>query len=503
MLWWLYRESHITRRQLRVWFAVNEMAERRRYTSVGASRKPAYGIAELANLVGGRGSATALRELKADAKRLAAIGLVTISKHEVVFATSIEQLRLELDPEIGLKGFFAFLENPVLNNGRGTVPVPRRMLRALAAGFGRAETGYIMAALIRSVFWRAKERRYRVDGRMKLADVEKTFGISRRALTNARRNLIDLGWLQPLAIPQWQANKWGVHDVVDVDWKRPSPTAVGGGEDLPQQVESAGESASPHPQNAGESASPSKQVPSTRFITRTLGPRGEASSRPDPSGVSLEGDLGRRKKKTPHGGGGHPRTHAPNIRNVQSADLRDTDRLLELHRQALEARLCPNARLSELDFLALANRARNRGHKPGALFSWYLRQSKTEYITDSDEDAARARLRQHRRALPVDDVMARALPGLLSPRSKGNQEEGGIALGELMQPSEAPAEVEERMISEEHERFVQACVRVAQQRRIADPFRVAEAAKGWSRAQWDDAYLRYRTMQAQRWHGVR
>jgi len=48
LAWWLYAAGHITRRQLRVYFAAHELAERRRYTSEEhRGSKPLYTIEEL------------------------------------------------------------------------------------------------------------------------------------------------------------------------------------------------------------------------------------------------------------------------------------------------------------------------------------------------------------------------------------------------------------------------------------------------------------------------
>ncbi len=47
-------ESHISFRQLRVYMAAHEMAERRRYTKPGGRTKPSYSMGELKALVGGR-----------------------------------------------------------------------------------------------------------------------------------------------------------------------------------------------------------------------------------------------------------------------------------------------------------------------------------------------------------------------------------------------------------------------------------------------------------------
>ena len=94
MAWWCYQAGHITRRQLRVWFAAHEMRERRRYTK-DATRKPLYGLDEIKALVGGRGSKKADLALAADIRALARLGLVGITDHAIQFAVSIDQIAVD------------------------------------------------------------------------------------------------------------------------------------------------------------------------------------------------------------------------------------------------------------------------------------------------------------------------------------------------------------------------------------------------------------------------
>ncbi|MCU0689112.1 MAG: hypothetical protein MUE97_05160, partial [Phycisphaerales bacterium] len=115
----------MTRRQLRVYFALNEMAERRNYTRPpegrNARQRPLYRVEEVAVLVGGRGSPTALDELRADLRRLGALGLATFSPHQLTFAASADQVRVD-----DLSGFWAMLAQ--MPHQRRSVPVPRRTL---------------------------------------------------------------------------------------------------------------------------------------------------------------------------------------------------------------------------------------------------------------------------------------------------------------------------------------------------------------------------------------
>jgi len=225
MAWSLHQAGHITRRQLRIYFAAHEMDERRRHAATAKDRhtirrKPLYDVSEVAALVGGRGSASALDELRADMKRLSALGLVAIEPHTITFAVSIDQITV--DDVSGFWTMFGQMPHP-----HRAVPVPRRTLRALAAGFGKAVTAVMLAIMLRSLFWHKDAAEYRLDGRTKGSWIVSAFGVSRRAVTDARAHLIGLDWITPLHEDQWALNKWGSHDQLNPDWTH---TAVDGGE---------------------------------------------------------------------------------------------------------------------------------------------------------------------------------------------------------------------------------------------------------------------------------
>jgi len=469
MAWWLHQAGHITRRQLRCYFAAHEMAERRRYTGPGERGGPLYGLQELKALIGGRGSDTATRDLSADAHRLGELGLVKISPHAITFASPIEQLALE----DSLEDFWAFFQ-ALPNRGR-SVPVPRRTLRALAAGFSRAVTAVMLAALIRSVFWHKRPGgggEYRIDGRTKLSWISATFGISRRAVTEARAHLIELGWLAPLETPQWQLNRWGVHDVVNVDWSPADAEGTQAAEPVdnsgPEEAGHSGGSATPPAPSSAGSASP--------CLNRSALPSGDSKTRrpgaspPGPAGdciSSPEQKTGSRKRR---GQAARP-TGKPNIRDIEPADLKDPEALRELRTQAVGLGFDFAGESGALDFFALAHRALTRGQRPGALFFDLISKHRTAFITIADEEAARLQLRELRDGPAAD------------PRRGG----GG----------ERPPAPRRPELTEE-ERIVEACIQVAKQHRIEDPFRVARKAKGWTQDQWDHAYLSYRTAQMRR-----
>ena len=143
-----------------------------------------------------------------------------------------------------------------------------------------------------------------------------------------------------------------------------------------------------------------------------------------------------------------------------------------LHRQAVEAGLSDNSEGARLDFLALAERARVRGNRPGALLAYLLREGRFDFISQADEDAAQARLRELR-------------DGPCRRESDAEQGRGGAA--------------RKSVELSDDEKFVTACLRVAQQQRIADPSLIARQVKGWSRQQWDEAHWAFQQAQFERY----
>lgn len=436
LAWWLYREAHITRRQLRVWFALHEMAERRSACSATTLRslrkQPSFALDELSALVGGKSRGEALLALQGDLRRLKAVGLATLSAHQIDFATAIDQITV---PDVS--GFHAMLAQ--FQNRSRAVPVPRRMLRALAAGFGRATTGVVIAMLIRSLFWH-NERGYRVDGRTKGSWIAEAFGISRRAVTDARAKLIELGWLQPLETEQWKLNKWGAHDAINAAWTQTT-----------EQSRAESEFASPPSENRTEIASPDlNSSPSTKIL-KTRNP-----ARPDLAGFSTNNGTAKKTAAIPSGAG-------VELRDVKAEHLASTDALLALREQAIAVGLINSSEASLLEFFAYAERARAHGARPGALFMWLLRGKRTEFITQADEDAAHARLREHRN-------------------------------GRAGERTTKTATTEPRMLSDD-EKFYLACVQVSRKENFGDPYRVAYVAKKWTRAHWEEVQATYQLAQ--------
>lgn len=447
--WWLYNEGHISRRQLRVYFAAHEMHEKRRYTKTEPgqpTRRAMYTLDEIKALIGSADSTTADAALSADVKALGRLGLVQISTRSIEFAVSIDQIAID-----DVSGFWAFFEQ--LPNNRRRVPMPRRTLRALAKGFTKGVTGMMLALLIRSLFWhrpggRAGEQGgYRVDGRTKCSWIAEVFGISTRTLTDARARLIEMGWLVELVSQQWELNRYGPRYTINANAFAPVKRGTG------QQ----GETASPCGQNPAVSASPCLNT-STSSTKKDLKTRKPAPVRSEPA-------EGSRKRKSID-------RMRPRLTNIRHEDLVDTGRLLDLHHQAVQRGDPVNGEGGRHDFVALAERARRHGNDPARMFAWLLREKRFDFITHEDEDAAAIRLREMRDG----------------PR--------GRAGGDDQEPSvRKPAPI----ALTEDDKIVLACLQTAQKHRQVEPFTLARQVKGWTRDQWDVAFAAYKQKQHERW----
>ena len=468
LAWYCYKAGHVTFRQFRIVMAAQEMHERRRYTkSEGKSScKPSYGLDEVKSLVGGRGSVTANMALASDVRHLARIGLVTIDEHAIRFAKDFDQLDIA-DKE----GFDSMLEQ--LPNSRRSVPVPRRILRALAGGFTAGMAAVTLAVLIRSVYWHKDASvaehgsevgggAFRIDGRTKREWIAEVFGMTPRTVTEARARLIDLGWLVPQETTQFLLNRYGAHDAINPEWVPANDQSEQGAE---SDLDASG-SSSPKAVSAGGSSRPhtnQNTSPSGNLETRTLRP-----TRAGPTGES----IGSKVKQKEQGGGTGAKRSAPSIRDIQAEDLRDMGRLLKLYEQAVGIGTARPGEAGRMDFLALAERARMHGRRSGALLYWLLREKKFEFITHAAEDEAARRLKEHLYA--VGPQGAETVIGKRDKRFDGTHSEDSELLDD---------------------RIVEVCLRVAQQHGV-DPARIAKETKGWGPDRWDPAYTRYRANQS-------
>ena len=146
---------------LRTWLAAREMVARRCGPDDG--RAPAYGVAELARLLG-----VSERRARASIRKLVAAGLLGWDPSAITFPGPSGEGEPSLADSIG--------------RGRGSVAIPRRMLRYLAYGAAPAFIATALGLLARCV----SRRRAGWDGRgrFKASWVAATFDVDPRAASS-------------------------------------------------------------------------------------------------------------------------------------------------------------------------------------------------------------------------------------------------------------------------------------------------------------------------------
>ena len=386
--WWLYehscpvgegtpKPSTLQLFDVRVWFGCAEMRERRRFLAPGREAK--YSIPELHRLVGGT-----LWRLRASLRRLVAAGLIQWNGTSLHLAESPDEVRVD-----DLAGFWQAFSS--LKNNQRRVPIPRRIVRFIAGGASRAEVATVLAHLLRCSYLRG--RKVTSTGNCTAAWVEEVFGVHSTRVKQARARLLRLGMFLEHVMPQWHRNRYGNRIEVNLAWERPAAEApahlVGGGDGTTpgttERTDSRPPVALPHTEIA---TALEVNTPLPTEGSRNQNPMGLTPPEP-PTGVS-------RTKKSE----GHQKVAAPSLVHVVPEDLKSTERLLELHQQAVTRGLVPEGERGALEFVALAEHARTYAtSSPEGLFFWgvknYQRVTK-RWVTAEDEEAARRRLRVHR-----------------------------------------------------------------------------------------------------------
>jgi hypothetical protein len=406
LAWWAYHEGVIRLADLRVWFAAWEMRARRCRLPSPVPRR--FGLGELERLTG-----LAPRRLKASVRRLEAARLLSWSQSAIRFPAADEALA-----RLGGDGFRRFFDQ-IPNHGR-RVPIPRRILRRLAAGCRPVLIACILGHLLRCLY--NKGGRFQDLGRVKASWIAETFGVGLRRVKQARRELIDSGWLIPLPSPQGAMNRWGALVRIDLGWSPrggevPAPTA-GGTELAPPSPAGGAETAPPDSSDEEPLRGDNNQEPAAG------GPSGFSLHRPDeetPGSVAAPDSAAGSSGSPPARPA--PAPGKPDLRHIGPEDLADTGRLLELYAQAVAARLVPASEFARLRFIAAAEHARAMATKnPCGLLATLVRAGTLHFATEGDEEAASVRLRRH--------LYGGAAPGRVSVAVQGGMARPGPELSE-------------------------------------------------------------------------
>lgn len=373
--WWAYKRRSIRLADLRAWFACCELVAQRRASETKSGFCPRASHVACLTSVDLPATAASLR-------RLAAAGLLTVGENGL----SIPD---EFAVELSLPNDCSQRALAQVRHHARRVPVPRRMLRVLAASTRPVFIATVLGHMLRCLFSRGGK--VASSGLCKSSWIAEVFGVDERNVKAARRELVKNGWLLVDHASQRFLNRWGLPVRVNLDWER---VAV----DAPSATDGRCHGrASPPPDGSQEVESPPPLKNTHRF-------QRSKNHVPVPAGGACEPVV--------------PEGVRP-FRDVRPPDLCSTAELRALFRGAVQAGLLRPCAADELQFFAAAERAISLGRSnPAGFFASVVRRGLWHVISQRDEDAARQRLLPSKAPLRlrfqcsprrVDSV----LPGLL------------------------------------------------------------------------------------------
>lgn len=243
---------------------------------------------------------------------------------------------------------------------RGTVPVPRRVLVHLAAGASTAVAAYMLGVVLRCCHLRGRGE-FRSRGRCSARYVAELFGLHLRTVKRASAMVAGYGWVRKDRPDRWTRRYGPVVHVV-VDWARsgiesppvPAPACT----DSPPQV-TRRHTGSP-PVNKKQELLSDLRNQEPQVVPKA------ASMRPCPKATTALGSL-------------------------TVAELWDPNRLDRRFHVAVEAGLVDSGIAGRLRFFAAAQHAlRVATRNPCGLFATVVRRRLWSFISQEDEDRARA-----------------------------------------------------------------------------------------------------------------
>ncbi len=344
--WWAYKRRLIRLLDLRTWFACHALVATRCCLEEG--RLARFRMEELHAFVGGVGG----EHIRNAVRRLERAGLLTWSE------TSPSAHAPAPDPELD-----DVLE--LVLNQRRKVPVPRPVLRLLAASGRPVLIATVLGHLLRCMYYR--DGKCAPSGLCKASWIAAVFGVDARNVKAARLELEssrddEPGLLIRGHASQWVLNRHGVPMRFNLDWCGDSPQRK-----------------SPPLREHSTTGSP----PPIRTGNSSFG----RSENQKPPGASGGGGTGACKQAG--------RAGKPTLRHVVPDDLRDSNRLLKLFDQARRLGLVNGSSMAKLQFFGAAERAKARARRNACgLFVSIIRQNLFRYISQDEEDAANRKLKR-------------------------------------------------------------------------------------------------------------
>lgn len=358
--WWSYKEGLLEFRDVRVWLACHELAARRACMEKG--RAPRFTVDELSRLVGGVGG----EHVRASLRRLEKAQLLGWSESAIRFVCSLDLLPADAR---------SFIES--VQNHRRKIPFPRRLLRFLASSRKPVLLATALGHVLRCLYYRRGQ--CSPSGLCKASWIAAVFSVDERNVKAARQELESLGVIIREPSTQLRMNRYGLTVRLNLAWSPPSAL---------------------------------RETPPRAALPTTETPR------PRETGISSSGRSKNQKPVTGKPSGVRKRTgRGPRLSDVQVEDLRDTARLLQLHREAVRLGHVGNSAAERLKFIAAAEHSLSHARKnPAGMFATIVRRG-LWFQTLQEEDRARRRLHRVWESLPSVHQPAPLLACSASPES--------------------------------------------------------------------------------------
>src|SRR5512135_725909 len=213
LLWWAYTKGLLTLRAVRVGLALFELRIRRAAYVWTEKRRgnqvpdfiPRYSPKELGDYCGlpEKRAKAALAELQ----RLRL--LVEFSESSILIASSPESLALTPEQRSEFRAWLAVLSK------RKRVPIPRRILALACESSAPALIAVILGVCLRCS-WLTPGEGFSLTGRIACSWLARRFGISLRAVQQAKEHLVCLGWIER----RGNINRFGKTVAINPTWHR-------------------------------------------------------------------------------------------------------------------------------------------------------------------------------------------------------------------------------------------------------------------------------------------
>src|SRR5512142_144116 len=190
--------------ELRIRRAAYLWTEKRRGNEV-RDFSPRYSTKELGDYCG-----LPEKRAKAALAELQSLGIVTeFSESRIAFASSLEALALSPDERADFRAWLATLTR------RRRIPMPRRILALACESSAPGLIAVILGVCLRCS-WLKPDEGFSFTGRVACAWLARRFGISLRAVRQAKEHLVTLGWIER----RGNINRFGETIAINPAWHR-------------------------------------------------------------------------------------------------------------------------------------------------------------------------------------------------------------------------------------------------------------------------------------------